>query len=70
MEKTLRNAGGFRIIRSAGSRHGIELLLVDNMYIIVFVEGKKWRKMGKNGEKWEKMGENFELKVLSYIIHG
>ena len=26
VEKTLRNAGGFRIIRSAGSRYGIELV--------------------------------------------
>ena len=26
VEKTLRNAGGFRIIRSAGSRYGIELI--------------------------------------------
>ena len=27
LEKTLRNVGGFRIIRSAGSRYGIELML-------------------------------------------
>ena len=28
VEKTLPNAGGFRIIRSAGSRYGIELIFI------------------------------------------
>ena len=37
VEKTLRNVGGFRIVRSAGSRYGIELSCVHQTLIVVLV---------------------------------